>query len=1126
MALANVGDILARAGLRILMIDFDLEAPGLEQYFQVDQRAVRAHLGLLDLIVRYKREMSSASISDAREQEFRRLRELFITEIYPQHASGGKLDLITAGQRGDDEQLSQYALTLRQFDWQDFYFNWGGELFFEWLRRSLDKELYDLVLVDSRTGVTEMGGICAYQLADVIVVLCATNQQNLEGTHDVVRNFFSPRVRMLRGDRDLRLIVVPARIELRDELLLEGFRKRFEELFERFVPSALAQAGLTFWDLLIPYEPQYAFQERVLATRDLRDRRSAIRPALQKLVDAIGALADTGDPIRNRGIFKELPAAAAEPQYDLTSRSAGFDVYVSYRRVDRDAVGAVAKRLKERGLRLFFEEEDLSIGDDFSEATRRSLEQSHACAIFVGPSGEYPWRQESFRAAVEARIKVGGFKLVPILLPGASIPTVDDLPPYLAGMQWHRIEGLHDEHDIEQLARVLTTDAPSRLAATTVAEVSPYRGLLPFGEADAPFFFGRDELIQKMVRSLRDGALLAVVGASGVGKTSVVCAGLIPALRRGAIPGAQRWKYIILRPGYDPVRNLLESVARVSGIALTSDEVKPAPSDLLSRLKMITAGERYLLVIDQFEELIINPHDSSEQRVFIETLAHIAANPSMGIAIVLAVRSEYIDKFLDLRPLAELIEHNLMFVGSLSESEMRAVIEEPARKAGLALEPGLTELIMKDMAQAPGALPLLQYAMARLWDGRRSGYLTVDAYQHIGGALGAIARNADEFLQQLPDEDVEAAFSILLRLVSVTPEGTVFRRPARISELIPAGRSSEETTRRILERLVDARIVVGSSSEGRDSVYDLAHEAITRQWPRLRQRIEEETQWLQERSRLAAAAQQWVIHGRSADFLYQGVALARATELARQARHALGDVELEFLRASRIRRVRRVAVAYVSAVGFAVLAGMSAFVYGTKERALKQEEQALKQAEQARIIAEQARESDALANLGAASVISPDGRRLLTVDLTGRVRMIDLVTGKDIGSISEEKAISAAAFSPDGKRVATGAVTGRISIWDSVTLAAIVVQAGHDDVVRRITFSPDGVFVASGSDDKTARIWSAETGVQRIVIRVAKSSVVGIAFSPDGRRLIISSADGTQYIADPTTGRIISQVSR
>jgi len=263
MALAHAADRLARTGLRVLMIDFDLEAPGLEQYFPIDQKALRTRLGLFDIILRYKLAMSSTAPGASENQYFRQLNQ-FIAPIYPKLPTGGTLDLMPAGQRGSDEQLSEYALGLRQFDWQDFYFNFGGALFFEWLRRSLDGPLYDVVLVDSRTGVTEMGGICAYQLADTMAVFCAPNQQNMDGTHNVVRNFLSQRVIQLRDGRALKLLVVPARVETRDEELLNVFQTRFQELFSNFEPKELTDAGLSFWDLLIPYEPQSAFQERVI----------------------------------------------------------------------------------------------------------------------------------------------------------------------------------------------------------------------------------------------------------------------------------------------------------------------------------------------------------------------------------------------------------------------------------------------------------------------------------------------------------------------------------------------------------------------------------------------------------------------------------------------------------------------------------------------------------------------------------------------------------------------------------------------------------------------------------------------------------------------------------------------
>jgi hypothetical protein len=310
---------------------------------------MRAHAGLFDLISRYKAAMASSLPAAPQDQDFRKLEELFIAPVYLNLPSGGKLDLMPAGRRGSDEQLSEYALGLRQFDWQDFYFNFGGEVFFEWLRRSLDSKLYDVVLVDSRTGVTEMGGICAYQLADLIVVMCAPNQQNLDGTHDVVRNFFSPRVTMLRSGRPLQLLVVPSRVETRDESLLRDFRGRFEKLFAGFTPKELARHGVAYWDLMIPYDLRSAFQEGVVAQDSRAGARSTINPAIQNLVRAIGLLAEPGQPIHKFGAAASAGTERAEPQYDVTSRAAGYDLFLAYLDEDADAVGRVARSLGHMG---------------------------------------------------------------------------------------------------------------------------------------------------------------------------------------------------------------------------------------------------------------------------------------------------------------------------------------------------------------------------------------------------------------------------------------------------------------------------------------------------------------------------------------------------------------------------------------------------------------------------------------------------------------------------------------------------------------------------------------------------------------------------------------------------------
>ena len=176
MALANVADLMARSGLRVLIVDFDLEAPGLEHFFPVDHEEIRGHEGLLDLLLAFKYSMSTMAGHEERNS-FKDL-DRFLTTIYPFRDGHGGIDLLPAGRRLTDEQIGRYSEELRQFDWIDFYFSWSGELFFEWLRRALHQR-YDVALVDSRTGVTEMGGVCAYQLADAIVLLCAANLQNI-----------------------------------------------------------------------------------------------------------------------------------------------------------------------------------------------------------------------------------------------------------------------------------------------------------------------------------------------------------------------------------------------------------------------------------------------------------------------------------------------------------------------------------------------------------------------------------------------------------------------------------------------------------------------------------------------------------------------------------------------------------------------------------------------------------------------------------------------------------------------------------------------------------------------------------------------------------------------------------
>jgi hypothetical protein len=284
MALANVAELFYQAGLKVLMIDWDLEAPGLERFFPINHEAVLAKDGIIDLLIKYKQDMAQ-EISFGKDQGFLPFQtpKDLIFDIYKDPSAKGKLWLLTAGKRSK-ENFPKYAQSTRAFNWQDFYQNWEGELYFEWLRQQFE-EFADVILIDSRTGVTEMGGVCTYQLADVVVMLCSASQQSLAGTCEMVLDFKRPEVAEIRH-RPLDVIVVPARVEDAESDYLDEFQKEFIKLFSKYTPSILGLQPESLWQLSIPYVPRYAYKE-VLAIPEQGKAHA------QKLVEAFKKLKDT-----------------------------------------------------------------------------------------------------------------------------------------------------------------------------------------------------------------------------------------------------------------------------------------------------------------------------------------------------------------------------------------------------------------------------------------------------------------------------------------------------------------------------------------------------------------------------------------------------------------------------------------------------------------------------------------------------------------------------------------------------------------------------------------------------------------------------------------------------------------
>ena len=417
--------------------------------------------------------------------------------------------------------------------------------------------------------------------------------------------------------------------------------------------------------------------------------------------------------------------------------------------------------------------------------------------------------------------------------------------------------GIEPGTEIVALERAIL-DQDDELATTSeppaIAEHCPYKGLAPYDVDDAEAFFGRADDVAECVERLRANPLLVVTGPSGCGKSSIARAGLVPALARAGQSVA------VFVPGHDAAAAMTQALASCDG----------AP----------------VLVVDQFEEVFIFAERSFDRaRSICDRLAAYAVDVA---PVVLTVRADHVaDLGVDVE-FARLVERGLHLVTPLSGERLREAIEGPAAQAGLRIEPGLVDLLVRDSEGEPGALPLLSHALAETWQRRDGRVLTVEGYRATGEIRGAVARSADRLYESLPVDQRAKLRSLLLRLVSSSADGEPVR--SRVSTRTLGGDVERE---RLLGLLVRARLVTAEE----DSV-ELAHEALARAWPRLRSWLDEDAAGQRILRHLSAASEGWESLGRPATELYRGARLEATLEWRSAAAPDLTELEREFLDAS------------------------------------------------------------------------------------------------------------------------------------------------------------------------------------------------------------------------------------
>ncbi|MBC8098273.1 MAG: protein kinase, partial [Armatimonadetes bacterium] len=454
--------------------------------------------------------------------------------------------------------------------------------------------------------------------------------------------------------------------------------------------------------------------------------------------------------------------------------------------------------------------------------------------------------------------------------------------------------------------RISLDDVRFSTAEFELFAVNPYKGLRPFEEADAADFYGRETLVSLLLERLQatsaEARFLAVVGPSGSGKSSVVKAGVLPALRMGAIPGSERWFIAEFVPGTDPLQALeaaLLSIAVTPPTSPLKQALRTQQRGLLDAAAQILPPDgELLLVIDQFEEVFTLLESEAERAHFLHLLRVAVITPGSRLRLIVTLRADFYDRPLNYEGFGALMRVRTEVVLPLSTEELERAISAPAERVGLWIEPALIAAVVGDVREEPGALPLLQYVLTEVYERRDGRTLTLAAYQASGGALGALARRADELYAQMDAPSQAITRQMFLRLVTLGEGAEDTRRRVLRSELTAITR--DQALEDVLNLFGKYRLLsFDRDTKTREPTIEVAHEALIREWSRLREWLFSSRADVRTQRNLASSAGDWVANQRDDSYLLNGSRLTSFDEWATGTDLALTPLEHDYLNASR-----------------------------------------------------------------------------------------------------------------------------------------------------------------------------------------------------------------------------------
>ena len=745
--------------------------------------------------------------------------------------------------------------------------------------------------------------------------------------------------------------------------------------------------------------------------------------------------------------------------------------------------------------------------------------------------------------------------------------------PDLATLTARFLPALHAEDQPEVAARLLELAATVRREDAPATGLPPYKGLYYFDESDAELFFGREALTETLVDRLNvglksDHRFLAIVGASGSGKSSVVRAGLIPALRwRQPSSG---WPVYVMTPTSHPLDALAVSL---QGDTRHGPSVGKLVDDLIYNSQVLhttiksmaeTADVAHaLLVVDQFEELFTLCRSEAEQAAFVENLLNAALQPAGTAVVIIVLRADFYAHCARFDLLRQALSQYQEYIGPMTVKELRRAIEGPARHGHWEFESGLIEFLLHDVGAdvghvpEPGALPLLSHALLATWQRRRGRMLTHSGYTASGGVRGAIAETAEAvFHDQLEPEQRVIARQIFMRLTEIGDDTTTAdtRRRVNFDELVSKPEDSQ-MVHEVLLTLADARLITTDQNTA-----EVAHEALIREWPTLRGWLDENREGLRLHRHLTEAAQEWESMGRDPGVLYRGARLAQALEWSHAHADDFNLLERSFLEASQTltnqeaiereaqrqreldaarrlaeterthaeeqtqsnRRLRQRAI-YLT-IAFIIVGVLALVAFGFGQRATRAEHLATSR------------------ELAAASVnnlqVDPERSILLALRALDEVDTLEARNALHralpelhllLSIPAHSGSVPDVTFNPDGTRLASINDDGTAMLWDALSGEQLITMVNKDSypstgVPRSVAFSPDGKTLVT-SDATQVILWEATSG-ERLFTLAGQSigTTTGynlgagqISFSPDGERLAVANMDGASKVWDLAT---------